>query len=96
MMYFLVNVSHDNQVLQLLLYFQLVICLFPGSSSPPSVAERVSRAIFGRYGGMVYSAAKILTFITVFGVMLALTVYYFDIKVDLKNFAMTSNTSMNT
>ena len=76
--------------------FQLVICLFLGSPSPPSVAERVSRAIFGRYGGMIYSAAKMLTFITVFGVMLALTVYYFDIKVDLKNFAMTSNISMNT
>ena len=42
---------------------------------------------------MVYSVAKLLTFITVFGVMLALTVYYFDVQLDLQNLEMTSNLS---
>ena len=42
---------------------------------------------------MIYSVAKLLTFVTVFGVMLALTVYYFDIQLDLKNLEMTSSIS---
>lgn len=42
---------------------------------------------------MIYSVAKVLTFITVFGVMLALTVFYFDIQLDLQNLEMTSDTS---
>ena len=42
---------------------------------------------------MIYSVAKLLTFVTVFGVMLALTVYYFDIRLDLHKLEMTSNTS---
>lgn len=67
---------------------------FPGSPSPPpTVVKRISRAIFGRYGDMIYSVVKLLTFVTVVGVMLALTAYYFDIQLDLKNWAMTSNIS---
>ena len=42
---------------------------------------------------MIYGVAKLLTFITVFGVMLALTVYYFDIQLDLQNLEMISNIS---
>ena len=41
---------------------------------------------------MVYGAVKFLTFITIVGVMLALTVYYFDIRVDLEHMEITSNT----
>ena len=42
---------------------------------------------------MIYGVAKLLTFITVFGVLLALTVYYFDVQLDLQNLKMTSNIS---
>ena len=42
---------------------------------------------------MVYSAVNFLTFVTITGVMLALTVYYFDIRVDLKHMEITLNTS---
>ncbi len=42
---------------------------------------------------MIYGVAKVLTFVTIFGVMLALAVYYFDIQLDLQNLEMTSNIS---
>ena len=42
---------------------------------------------------MIYGVVKLLTFITITGVMLALTVYYFDIKVDLEHMEITSNIS---
>ena len=42
---------------------------------------------------MIYSVAKLLTFVTVFGMTLALTVYYFDIQLELKKLEITSNIS---
>lgn len=64
-----------------------------GISSPPTVVNRICRAIFGGFGDMIYGVAKLLTFITIFGVLLALTVYYFDVQLDLQNLKMTTNIS---
>ena len=71
---------------------QQIYCIV-GSPSPPAVVKRICRAIFGCCGDMIYSVAKLLMFVTIFGVMLALTVYYFDIQLDFKNVKITSNIS---
>ena len=88
---YIISLSSCNVCTLCLIY--CVKILSSGSYSPPTVTNRICRALFGRYGDMIYGVIKLLTFVTVTGVMLALTVYYFDIKVDLEHMEITSNTS---
>ena len=90
---FLSNYTGENlfNVFSLQLQFSKVYYIV-GSSSP-TVDKRICRAIFGCYGDMLHSVAKLLTFVTFFGVTLALTVYYFDVQFELKKLEITSNIS---
>lgn len=59
----------------------------------PSLMSKILRAMFGPGSTLVYSALKILSFLTILGLLMALTVFYFDISVDYNNMVVESDIS---
>lgn len=55
--------------------------------------SKLLRAVFGPSGTLVYSALKMLSFLTVSGLLVALAIFYFDISVDFNNMAVESDIS---
>ena len=62
-----------------------------GSNQRPGLSEKFSRILFGRNGSLVLSAFRFLLFTTVSGLILALTIFYFNIKVDHRDLAIQSD-----
>jgi len=55
-----------------------------------STSQRICRALFGGSGDMVHAVGRAMAFLSVVGYMLALTVYYFDIWLDIENWRVSS------
>ena len=63
------------------------------SKEKAGVGKRCARTVFGAGGSLLFSAVRMLSFVSVCGLLLALTVFYFNIEVDYTNFAITSSIS---
>ncbi len=62
-----------------------------GSKQGRGFSDRLSRMLFGRNGSLVLSAVRFLSFTTISGLVLALTIFYFNVKIDYKHLAIQSD-----
>ena len=65
------------------------------SSTRRSLLHRLFNRVFGGVGWFVCGTVKTLLFLTVVGYLIALTVYFFNIRVDSKSWTLTSNVAFS-
>ena len=61
-----------------------------------SFSVTLSQMVFGHYGNLVHRVVRLLTFVTVVGFLISLTIYYFNIRLDLENWTVLSETRFSS